>query len=170
MTTNQGAIIIELNEDQAPATVDNFLRYVEDGFYEGTIFHRVIPGFMIQGGGYDSALREQATRAPIANEAHNGLSNARGTIAMARTANPHSATAQFFINLVDNAFLDKGANDPYGYAVFGQVIAGMDVVDAISQSKTGAQAPFSQDVPRTPIIIKSIEINETNPTLQENPA
>lgn len=169
IVTNQGNIVLELDEDRAPATVDNFMRYAQEGFYEGTIFHRVIAGFMIQGGGYDLALHERATRAPIANEAHNGVSNTRGSIAMARTANPHSATAQFFINLADNAFLDKGASDAYGYAVFGQVIAGMTVVDTIAQTATGAQAPFSQDVPISAIVIQAVEISETNPTLQENP-
>lgn len=161
LNTNKGKILLELDEDNAPATVANFVRYVKADYYVGTVFHRVINGFMIQGGGYDANLQEKPTNAPIANEAHNGLSNARGTIAMARTNNPHSATSQFFINLVDNTFLDQGQNDAYGYAVFGKVIAGMDVVDSIAQVPTGARAPFSQDVPQITIDILSTTLLET---------
>lgn len=161
LNTNKGKILLELDEDNAPATVANFVRYVKADYYVGTVFHRVINGFMIQGGGYDASLQEKPTNAPIANEAHNGLSNARGTIAMARTNNPHSATSQFFINLVDNTFLDQGQNDAYGYAVFGKVIAGMDVVDSIAQVPTGARAPFSQDVPQITIDILSTTLLET---------
>ncbi|MBV7433753.1 peptidyl-prolyl cis-trans isomerase [Cardiobacteriaceae bacterium TAE3-ERU3] len=161
--TNQGDIVLELDEDNAPATVNNFVTYVKDGFYDGTVFHRVIPNFMIQGGGFDAALEKKPTRAPIANEAHNGLANDRGTIAMARTSNPHSATAQFFINVKDNSFLNKGASDPYGYAVFGKVIKGMDVADAISTTPTGAKGPFRQDVPQQTVTIESAELSETDP-------
>jgi len=135
MQTTKGDVTLELFAEQAPKTVENFLGYVRSGHYTGTLFHRVIQGFMIQGGGLDVARREKATRAPIENEAGNGLKNRRGTIAMARTSDPHSATAQFFINLVDNAFLDHTGPTPdgWGYCVFGQVVSGMDVVDAIAQ-------------------------------------
>lgn len=160
METNQGTILLELDEDNAPATVANFLHYVNDGFYDATVFHRVISGFMIQGGGYDADLREKPTHEPIANEAHNGLKNKRGTIAMARTSDPHSATSQFFINLVDNDFLNAGGNDPYGYAVFGQVIEGMEVVDNIGQMPTTAQGPFTQDVPQQSVIILKARVVE----------
>lgn len=162
--TNQGDIILELDEDNAPATVHNFTTYVKDGFYNGTIFHRVIPNFMIQGGGFNQDLNEKPTRAPIANEAHNGLKNTRGSIAMARTNDPHSATSQFFINVKDNDFLNKGARDPHGYAVFGHVIKGMDVVDNISTTPTGAQGHFRQDVPIKPVIIDSATLSENDPT------
>ncbi|MBP7126088.1 peptidyl-prolyl cis-trans isomerase [Myxococcota bacterium] len=133
--TTKGDVTVELFPDQAPKTVENFLGYVRSGHYAGTLFHRVIQKFMIQGGGFDVARREKATRAPIPNEAANGLKNRRGTLAMARTSDPHSATAQFFINLVDNDFLDHTAQTPegWGYCVFGQVVTGMDVVDAIAQ-------------------------------------
>jgi len=133
--TTKGSITVELFPEQAPKTVENFLGYVRSGHYTGTLFHRVIQKFMIQGGGYDVARREKATRPPIANEAANGLKNRRGTLAMARTSEPHSATAQFFINLVDNDFLDHTAPTPegFGYCVFGLVVEGMDVVDAVAQ-------------------------------------
>ena len=155
LSTTHGDIVVELFEDDAPQTVANFLKYVDDGFYEGTIFHRVIPGFMIQGGGMDEEMRQKETRRPIKNEADNGLKNERGTLAMARTQVVDSATAQFFINLKDNAFLDHGGRD-FGYAVFGKVVEGMDVVDTIAQQPTTARAGH-QDVPETPIVITNAE-------------
>ncbi len=153
LSTTLGDITIELFARKAPATVENFLQYVDDGFYDGLIFHRVIPGFMIQGGGMDAHMGEQKTRAPIKNEADNGLSNRRGTLAMARTQVIDSATAQFFINLSDNTFLDHGTRD-FGYAVFGRVTDGMDVVDQIAAVKTGAKG-MHQDVPVEPVFITS---------------
>ena len=155
--TSKGDITVELDEDKAPATVANFRRYAEDGFYNGTIFHRVIPGFMIQGGGHTADLQEKPAREPIANEAHNGLKNARGTIAMARTSNPHSATSQFFINLVDNDALNPGGADSYGYAVFGKVTDGMNVVDAIAKVPTVKRPPHA-NVPQEAVTIESVEI------------
>ena len=155
--TSMGDITVELDEDRAPATVANFRRYAEDGFYNDTIFHRVIPGFMIQGGGHTADMKEKPTREPIANEAHNGLKNLRGSIAMARTSNPHSATAQFFINLVDNDALNPGGADAYGYAVFGKVVSGMSTVDAIAKVKTGARPPYA-DVPEKTVTIQTVEI------------
>ncbi|MGE5384252.1 MAG: peptidylprolyl isomerase [Betaproteobacteria bacterium] len=152
MTTSMGKIVIELNSEKAPKSTANFLRYARDGFYQGTLFHRVIPGFMIQGGGFDEAMSQKPTRPPIENEAANGLSNQRGSIAMARTNNPNSATAQFFINHVDNRNLDYPSFDGWGYAVFGKVIQGMDVVDKI------AKVPTRQDVPQTPVVIQSVKI------------
>ena len=156
-TTNHGVIDIELDFDKAPITAKNFQQYAEDGFYNGTIFHRVIPGFMIQGGGHTADMKEKPTREPIANEAHNGLKNTRGTIAMARTSNPHSATSQFFINLVDNDALNPGGADAYGYAVFGKVVSGMSTVDAIAKVKTGARLPYA-DVPEKTVTIQTVEI------------
>ncbi|MGD0572736.1 MAG: peptidylprolyl isomerase [Sedimentisphaerales bacterium] len=156
LETTKGAIVIEVNETAAPVTAANFLQYVKDGFYDGTIFHRVKPNFMIQGGGFTPDMKQKTTRPAIINEAKNGLKNKRGTIAMARLPDPNSATGQFFINLVDNAFLDYSARDP-GYAVFGQVVEGMDVVDAIAKVKTGMKGMF-QDVPDEPIIIKSAKV------------
>ena len=157
--TNHGNIDIELNFDKAPATAQNFQQYAEDGFYNGTIFHRVIPGFMIQGGGMASGMKEKQTRAPIANEADNGLKNARGTLAMARTSDPHSASAQFFINLVDNHFLNHTSktNAGWGYAVFGKVVAGMDIVDKIATVKTG-RSGMHRDVPLEDVVIEKTEI------------
>jgi cyclophilin family peptidyl-prolyl cis-trans isomerase len=134
--------------------VENFLTYVDAGFFDGTVFHRVIPGFMVQGGGMDAELRQKATRAPIANEAGNGLKNTRGTLAMARTSDVNSATAQFFINLADNAFLDHGARD-FGYAVFGRVTQGMEVVDAIAKVKTGRKG-HHDDVPVQPVLLSQV--------------
>lgn len=160
METTRGSITIELLQDAAPITVENFLQYANDGFFAGTVFHRVIPGFMIQGGGLTANLSEKATRPPIRNEADNGLSNARGTISMARTSVVDSATAQFFINTVDNArSLDHRGTSPrdYGYAVFGRVTAGMDVVDAISGVSTGRQGPH-QNVPVEPVVINSVTV------------
>ena len=155
--TNHGNIDIELDFDKAPATAANFEQYAKDGFYNGTIFHRVIPGFMIQGGGMESGMKEKDTREPIANEADNGLKNARGTIAMARTSDPHSATSQFFINLVDNDALNPGGADSYGYAVFGKVTSGMNVVDAIAKVPTEKRPPHA-NVPAEAITIQSVEI------------
>jgi peptidyl-prolyl cis-trans isomerase B (cyclophilin B) len=159
--TNHGTITIELNHDKAPNTAANFLQYARDGFYDGTLFHRVIDGFMIQGGGMETGMKEKATRAPIQNEADNGLSNEAGTIAMARTNDPHSATAQFFINVKDNSFLDHSAPTPagWGYCVFGKVTDGMDVVNAIKKVKT-ASSGFHQDVPVEDVIIERVEVDE----------
>jgi peptidyl-prolyl cis-trans isomerase A (cyclophilin A) len=157
METSLGAVKIELFPAKAPITVKNFLDYVKDGFYTGTTFHRVIPGFMIQGGGFTSDLQLKPTKRPIKNEADNGLKNDRGTIAMARTANPDSATSQFFINVVNNDGLNRPMPDGYGYAVFGKVIGGMDVVDKIAGVKTGMRMGF-QDVPQTAVMIKSITV------------
>lgn len=155
LDTNMGAIVLELDADKAPRTVANFLQYVDDGFYTNTIFHRVIDGFMIQGGGFTPQFQKKDTRAPIMNEASNGLKNLRGTIAMARTYDPHSATAQFFINVADNAFLDHTSQSPqgWGYCVFGKVVAGMDVVDKIRQIPTIGAGPFRKDVPRQSVVI-----------------
>ena len=157
METSKGEIVLELYPEKAPLTVENFLNYVDAGFYDGTIFHRVIPGFMIQGGGFTQDLKKKPTKAPIKNEAYNGLKNDRGTIAMARTPNPHSASSQFFINTVDNAFLNykDQTTSGWGYAVFGSVIKGMDVVDAITQVKTVTQGGF-RDVPKPPVEIKTV--------------
>ncbi len=157
--TSMGTITLELNEDKAPETVRNFVKYAEDGHYDGTIFHRVIDGFMIQGGGFTKAMNQKPTREPIRNEAMNGLKNERGTIAMARTMIVDSATSQFFINLVDNSFLDFSAPTPqgFGYAVFGKVVDGMSVVDSIAKVKTGFSGPH-QNVPEEAIVIKKITI------------
>jgi cyclophilin family peptidyl-prolyl cis-trans isomerase len=159
METTQGNITIELLQDAAPITVENFLQYANDGFFAGTVFHRVIPGFMIQGGGLQSDLTEKTARAPIRNEAANGVSNARGTISMARTNVVDSATAQFFINTVNNPALNNRGTTPaqYGYAVFGRVTDGMDVVDQIENAATGRRGPF-QDVPNTTIEIISVTV------------
>lgn len=167
LSTTQGDMIIELADDRAPVTVDNFLKYVEEGFYDGTIFHRVIEGFMIQGGGFDEQYTRKATRSSIANEASNGLRNQRYTISMARTNAPHSATSQFFINTEDNTNLDHQGPTPrgWGYAVFGRVIDGQDIVDKISQVSTGPGGPFSRDAPREKVIINEIAvIGATEPT------
>ncbi|MDP3810495.1 MAG: peptidylprolyl isomerase [Hydrogenophaga sp.] len=152
LTTSMGDIVLELYPDKAPKTVENFLQYVKDKHYDGTVFHRVIDGFMIQGGGFGADMQQKATRAAVALEVSGGLKNNRGTIAMARTSNPNSATAQFFINLVDNANLNPPLPDGHGYAVFGKVVAGMDVVDKVRAAPTGNRGPF-QNVPQTPITI-----------------
>ncbi len=157
LKTNIGDIVIELNEQASPVTVKNFLMYVEEGFYNGAIFHRVIPNFMIQGGGFTAQMVRKEIHAPIINEASNGLKNERGTIAMARTNNPNSATSQFFINHKNNDFLNYIENKNPGYAVFGKVIEGMDVVDAIAVVKTTTQKGMD-DVPVEPVVIKSAEI------------
>lgn len=158
METNKGPITVELNQDKAPATVANFLTYVDEGFYNGTIFHRVIDGFMVQGGGFGQDMKKKATHDPIANEADNGLKNERGTLAMARTGDPNSATAQFFINHKDNAFLNHTDKTPrgWGYTVFGKVAEGMEVVDAIAALPTGAKGPFRKDVPQTTVVIEKV--------------
>jgi cyclophilin family peptidyl-prolyl cis-trans isomerase len=155
LETSLGNITLDLYPEKAPLTVKNFLAYVDKGFYNGTIFHRVIRGFMIQGGGFTKAMEEKPTKGPITNEAENGLKNERGTIAMARTPDPHSATSQFYINTVDNLFLDHRAKtfEGYGYCVFGKVVKGLDVVDAIENAPTTQREGF-QDVPVKPIIIK----------------
>ena len=161
MQTSAGSVRIELFADKAPKTVANFLKYVTDGFYDGLAFHRVIDRFMIQGGGHYPDLREKkATYPAIENEAGNGLKNERGTLAMARTPDPHSATAQFFINVADNAFLNfrESSSAGYGYAVFGKVTQGMDVVMRIARTPTGPGGPFSKDVPRQPVIIETITL------------
>lgn len=161
LETNMGRIVLELYPDKAPKTVENFLQYVRDGHYNGTIFHRVIDGFMIQGGGFTADLQLKPVRAPIENEARNGLSNLRGTVAMARTGEPHSAQAQFFINVVDNPRLDFVSDQSgftWGYAVFGKVVEGMDVVDRIRAVETGAQGPLARDVPLKPVVIERAEI------------
>jgi cyclophilin family peptidyl-prolyl cis-trans isomerase len=157
MTTNKGVIRIELFPDKAPKTVANFLAYVDDKFYDGTIYHRVIPDFMIQGGGFTADMSEKNTRAPVQNESQGGESNVRGTISMARTSDPHSATAQFFINHANNRMLDFGAQGAgrWGYAVFGRVIEGMDVVDAIAAVPTGNNGPY-QNVPVASVVIESV--------------
>lgn len=158
ITTNLGEIVVELEAEKTPKTVANFLQYVDDGFYNNTIFHRVINNFMIQGGGFTPAFERKKTRPPVFNEADLGIKNNRGTIAMARTIDPHSATAQFFINVKDNDFLDHKAKTPrgWGYVAFGRVVQGMNVVDQIKSTKTGAGGPFPKDVPSTPVIILSI--------------
>jgi len=164
--TNLGDIIIELDPVKAPLSSENFLTYVKDGFYNGTVFHRVIDNFMAQGGGYTADLQQKPTRAPIRNEANNGLSNLRGTIAMARTGDPHSANSQFFINLVDNPRLDhvnEQSGMTWGYAVFGKVVEGMDVVDKIRAIPTGGQGPFRTDVPTQAVVIERAEVLASAP-------
>jgi cyclophilin family peptidyl-prolyl cis-trans isomerase len=159
LETDFGTVKIVLDADKAPKTVDNFLKYVDKGHFDGTIFHRVIPGFMAQGGGFDARYEKKSTNAPVGNEADNGLKNKRGTLAMARTSDPNSATAQFFVNVADNAFLDHTAKTQsgWGYTVFGRVTSGMEVIDKIVGVKTGAQGPFQKDAPLTPIAIKSLK-------------
>jgi peptidyl-prolyl cis-trans isomerase A (cyclophilin A)/peptidyl-prolyl cis-trans isomerase B (cyclophilin B) len=160
MRTNMGTIVIELYPDKAPLTVENFLQYVKDGHYAGTLFHRVIPGFMIQGGGFDAQFKEKPTRKPIRNEAANGLRNEVGTIAMARTAEPHSATSQFFINVAENRSLDfrYPTQEGYGYAVFGKVVKGMDVVRRIEKTPTGPGPAPHANVPVKPVVIESVRV------------
>lgn len=164
LTTSMGDIVVALNSDKAPATVENFLNYAAKGTYDGTIFHRVISGFMIQGGGFDESMDKRPARATVKNESDNGLRNFRGTIAMARTQDPHSASNQFFINVADNGFLDYGAQGStrWGYAVFGRVVEGMEVVDQI-QSVATAQSGQYSDVPKTAVIIKSVQVKEPQP-------
>ena len=161
MHTSKGLITLELDAEKAPVTVANFIEYVKSGHFDGTIFHRVIPGFVIQGGGLESGMKEKPTQAPIENEADNGLKNVTGSICMARTNDPHSATSQFFINLKDNQFLDHTEKSPqgWGYAVFGQVTGGMDVVEAIAAVQTG-NAGFHQDVPVEDIVVEKVTITD----------
>lgn len=161
LNTNQGKIVLELDDEKAPESVKNFTSYVESGHYDGTVFHRVIDGFMIQGGGFDSDMNQKPTQAPIKNEANNGLKNQIGTISMARTSDPHSATAQFFINTVDNAFLDHTAESDqgWGYAVFGEVCTGIEVVNKIVKVDVGSTGAH-KDVPVNPVIIESTQIIE----------
>lgn len=159
LTTSRGGIVIELDAERAPKTVENFLEYVRAGHYDGTIFHRVIPDFMIQGGGLDVQMQPRPTRDPIRNEADNGLKNVTGTIAMARLPDPHSACSQFFINTSDNGFLDhrSKSDEGWGYCVFGKVVEGMDVVEAIEETPTTRRNGY-QDVPETPIVIEKAEV------------
>ncbi|WP_295488197.1 peptidylprolyl isomerase [uncultured Pseudomonas sp.] len=161
LTTNHGDIVLQLNAEKAPKTTENFVQYVKDGHYDGTVFHRVINNFMIQGGGFDTAMKQKSTRASIQNEADNGLKNTKYSIAMARTMEPHSASAQFFINVSDNDFLNHSGKNVqgWGYAVFGEVIEGREVVDAIKGVKTGSKAGH-QDVPSEDVIIEKAEIVE----------
>ena len=159
MKTSMGEITIELDKEKAPVTVDNFIGYVNDKFYDGTVFHRVIPAFMIQGGGFDKDMTQKKAKAPIKNEAGNGLKNLNGTIAMARTSDPNSATAQFFINTKDNAFLDHRNETPqgFGYAVFGKVVKGTEVVKKIEQVQTTTRGPY-ENVPVTAVVIESVRV------------
>ena len=160
METNYGDITLELYADKAPKTVANFLKYIESDFYKNTIFHRVIDGFMIQGGGFDTNYQRKETNPPVLNEADNGLPNIAGSIAMARTMEPHSATAQFFINVKDNAFLNHTNKSPrgWGYAVFGQVVDGMATIDKIRKQATGEGGPFIQDAPKKMVVIKNVSV------------
>ena len=160
METSLGTIKLELDAGKAPVTVANFVQYAKAGFYNGLVFHRVIPGFMIQGGGYDETFDERAKQPSIKNEGANGLKNARGSVAMARTSDPHSASSQFFINLADNGFLDHPGRDGWGYAVFGKVTEGMDVVDKIAATPTGPIQPFGRDVPVKAVVIKAVTVAE----------
>jgi peptidyl-prolyl cis-trans isomerase A (cyclophilin A)/peptidyl-prolyl cis-trans isomerase B (cyclophilin B) len=166
--TNMGSFTIELYPENAPNTVQNFIQYVKDGHYNGTLFHRVMPGFMIQGGGFDQKFEEKPTRAPIKNEAGNGLRNGVGMVSMARTKDAHSATAQFFINVAENPTLDFKAptQEGYGYTPFGKVVKGMDVVERITKVQTGPGKPPHQDVPRKPVVIERMQLVDANPTKQ----
>ncbi|MCB1750894.1 MAG: peptidyl-prolyl cis-trans isomerase [Gammaproteobacteria bacterium] len=159
LKTNHGDIVLELDAENAPKTTENFIQYVKEGHFDGTIFHRVIGNFMIQGGGYAAGMKEKPTRAPIENEAKNGLSNLKGTIAMARTMDPHSASSQFFINVADNKFLDYPGQDGWGYCVFGKVTAGMDVVDKLKSAATTTRMGH-QDVPVEDLIIEKAMLND----------
>ncbi|MEU3567572.1 peptidylprolyl isomerase [Kitasatospora sp. NPDC036755] len=161
LSTNHGDIVLRLDADKAPATVENFLQYVRDGFYDGTVFHRVIDNFMVQGGGLEPGMKQKKTRASIQNEADNGLKNTKYSVAMARTGDPHSATAQFFINVADNAFLNHSGKNAqgWGYAVFGEVVEGRDVVDAIKAVPTGSKSGH-QDVPKDDVVITKAEVVE----------
>ena len=163
--TSLGDVVLKLNAEKAPLSVANFLTYVKEGHYDGTLFHRVIPKFMAQGGGYAENFAQKPTHPPIKNEADNGLKNLRGSVAMARTGEPHSATAQFFINYVDNSFLDYKSPTPqgWGYAVFAEVIEGMDVVDKMATVPTGRGGPMPSDVPQTPILIEKASLIEAAP-------
>lgn len=156
MSTSLGTLVIELYPEKAPETVDNFLRYVDDGFYDGTIFHRVIPGFVLQGGGFTPEMARKPTREPVTNESDNGLQNLRGTLSMARLPDPHSATSQFFVNLVDNPHLDHQGGGQWGYAVFGKVVEGMPVVDEIAGVETTTRQGY-RDVPAEPVVIEEAQ-------------
>lgn len=158
LNTSAGVIELALDATNAPNSTANFVQYVKDGHYDGLVFHRVIKGFMIQGGGYDAKYAQRQTRKPIENEAKNGLKNTRGTIAMARTGDPHSASSQFFINHGDNGFLDYPGQDGWGYAVFGKVTSGMDVLDKIAEARTGNTPPFGRDVPVEQVVINTAEV------------
>jgi peptidyl-prolyl cis-trans isomerase A (cyclophilin A)/peptidyl-prolyl cis-trans isomerase B (cyclophilin B) len=162
LKTSMGEIVLELDQEKAPKSVANFLQYVKSGYYKGTVFHRVIDGFMIQGGGFDKNMKQKATKAPVRNEAQNGLQNVTYSIAMARTGDPHSATAQFFINVNDNGALDYPGRDGFGYTVFGKVIKGMDVVDKIKAVPVADKGPH-QNVPVTPVVIESATLLKTAP-------
>jgi len=169
MSTSEGDVYLELYQDKAPKTVENFLQYTKDGYYEGTIFHRVISTFMIQGGGFDANMERKETREAVTNEANNGLKNLRGSIAMARTNDPHSATSQFFINVQDNPALNFTGDQntrTWGYAVFGKVIKGMEVVDEIRFKPTGAKIPFRKDVPIDTVLITSVEVLDERPATE----
>jgi cyclophilin family peptidyl-prolyl cis-trans isomerase len=158
VSTNHGVFVIQLDPAKSPKSVENFLKYVDEKHYDGTVFHRVIPTFMIQGGGFDQQLEKKPVHSPVQNEADNGLKNTRGTVAMARTNEPHSATSQWFVNVTDNAFLDHQAKSGpgWGYTVFGKVTEGMDAVDKIKAVKTGPMGPFAKDAPLTPVIINHV--------------
>ena len=172
MTTNRGDIYLELDSDKAPLSVENFVKYIKSGYYDGTIFHRVISNFMIQGGGFDEDLVRKSTREPIQNEANNGLKNLRGTIAMARINTPHSATAQFFINVKDNPALDYTGPEngrTWGYAVFGKVVRGMNVVEEIRFTPTGANPPFRSDVPIKTMRIEKVSVIKALPAEADKP-
>lgn len=158
LNTTAGVIELALDAKAAPKSVENFVQYVKDGHYDGLVFHRVIKGFMVQGGGYDEKYAQRQTRKPIENEAKNGLKNVRGSIAMARTGDPHSASSQFFINHGDNGFLDYPGQDGWGYAVFGKVTSGLDVLDKIALAPTGNVPPFGRDVPITQVVITTAEV------------
>ncbi len=158
--TSSGDFVVELYPDKAPKTVANFLQYVKDKHYDGTLFHRVIDNFMVQGGGYDSKYRQKPTRPPVALEASNGLKNEVGTLAMARTSDPNSATSQFFINVKDNAMLNAPAPDGFGYTVFGKVVSGTETIQKIKSTATGAAGPFASDAPKTPILINSATLEK----------
>ena len=161
LKTTQGDIVVEVFADKAPKSADNFIQYVKDGFYNGTVFHRVIDGFMVQGGGFDADMKQKSTRATIENEARNGLRNEVGTLAMARTADPHSASSQFFINLVANTALDYPSRDGWGYAVFGKVVKGLEVVESIAKQPT-ANRGFHQNVPVEAVIVNSARVLEAS--------
>jgi cyclophilin family peptidyl-prolyl cis-trans isomerase len=169
LKTSLGVIVIELDAEKAPATVENFVQYVKDRHYDGTVFHRVIPGFMVQGGGFDADFKQKAVRKPVKNEAANGLKNDVGTIAMARTGDPHSATAQFFINVADNASLNFRFPTPegYGYTVFGKVTKGMDVVQRIVKVPTGPGPAPHRDVPVKPVVIESARLVDAKPAAKQ---
>ncbi|MEG1052787.1 MAG: peptidylprolyl isomerase [Janthinobacterium sp.] len=162
LKTSMGEIVLELDQEKAPKSVANFLQYVNSGYYKGTVFHRVIDGFMIQGGGFDKNMKQKPTKAPIKNEAQNGLHNVTYSIAMARTGDPHSATAQFFINVGDNGALDYPGRDGFGYTVFGKVVSGMDVVDRIKAVPVADKGPH-QNVPVTPVVIESATLLKSAP-------